>query len=185
VADTPDARFQELLLHYGAFLRRTIATLCPRDSGVSCDDIEQEARIGLWTVLRGEREIAFPASYIYRVAVSATIRAIRRARARREEPLPEDGEASSVAASAPLRAPADESPHTLAERLELRREIGIALAELPENRRVAVTLYLQGLTTTEIGELRGWSEAKARNLVYRGREDLQQALRKRGIEYRR
>src|SRR5688572_25553950 len=86
-----DARLQELLLRYGAFLRRTIARVCPPELGLSLDDIEQEARIALWRALKSEREIAFPASYIYRVAVSATLRAIRRARARREEPI-EDGD---------------------------------------------------------------------------------------------
>ena len=45
----PDARLHELLRRYGAFQRRTIATVCRREMGLSCDDIEQEARIAVWT----------------------------------------------------------------------------------------------------------------------------------------
>src|SRR6185295_17022168 len=183
MAAEPDARLHELLQRYGAFLRRTIATVCPRELGLSCEDIEQEARIALWTALKREREIQFPGSYIYRVAVSAAIRAIRRAKARREEPLPEEGEAS--APTHVLRSSPDASPHTLAEGQELKRQIEVALAELSENRRLAVRLHLQGLTTLEIGQLRGWSEPKARNLVHRGLKDLRQSLRALGIEYSR
>ena len=115
----PDARLQELLQRYGAFLRRTIAHVCPPELGLSCDDIEQEARIALWTVLKSEREIEFPGSYIYKVAVSATIRAIRRAKARREDPLPEDDEATDRRTTTqslpprptrrPMRSPLDRS----------------------------------------------------------------------------
>jgi RNA polymerase sigma-70 factor (ECF subfamily) len=176
-----DARLQELLQRYGAFLRRTIAHVCPPELGLSCDDIEQEARIALWRVLKSEREIKFPGSYIYKVAVSATIRAIRRAKGRREDPLPEEGQATDVAPRSLSPSP-DASPHELAARQELRRQINVVLAQLPENRRRAVALHLQGLTTAEIGTLLAWSEPKARNLVHRGLKDLRQSLRALGIE---
>jgi RNA polymerase sigma-70 factor (ECF subfamily) len=42
---------------------------------------------------------------------------------------------------------------------------------------------LQGLNTAEIGELMGWSEAKARNLVYRGLDDVRSQLRAHGLDY--
>ena len=64
-----------------------------------------------------------------------------------------------------------------------RRKSTPALAQLPENRRLAVKNHLQGLTTPEIGALLGWSEPKARNLVHRGLKDLRTALRALGIEY--
>ena len=117
----PDVRLQELLRHYGAFLRRTIARVCPRELGLSCDDIEQDARIALWTVLKSEREIAFPASYIYKVAISASVRAIRRARGRREDPLPEEGEATTLAPRQSLRL-ARRVARCVAARQELRRQ---------------------------------------------------------------
>jgi DNA-directed RNA polymerase specialized sigma24 family protein len=38
------------------------------------------------------------------------------------------------------------------------------------------------MTTAEIGEILGWSEAKSRNLVHRGLKDLRRELRAEGID---
>ena len=75
------------------------------------------------------------------------------------------------------------SPEALAERGELIAKIEQALSRLQENRKLAVGLYLKGMSTEEISELLGWSEAKARNLAYRGLKDLRDQLRAEGIEY--
>ena len=40
-----------------------------------------------------------------------------------------------------------------------------------------------GMTTQEIADILGWSEPKARNLVYRGLGELRKHLRDEGIEY--
>jgi DNA-directed RNA polymerase specialized sigma24 family protein len=53
------------------------------------------------------------------------------------------------------------------------------MARLPDRRRTAVGLHLEGLTTQEIADLLGWSEPKARNLVYRGLNDVRQSLKGR------
>jgi RNA polymerase sigma factor (sigma-70 family) len=175
----PDARLEALLQQYGALLRRTIVRVCPPELGLSCDDIEQEARISLWRVLRHETEIAFPVAYVRKVAVSAALRAIRLARARREESLPDEEEGPAAFSS--RQAPA--SRYDAAERGELRQKLAQALARLADNRRLAVGLHLKGLTTSEIGALLNWSEPKTRNLVHRGLKDLRTALRALGIEY--
>jgi RNA polymerase sigma factor (sigma-70 family) len=146
--------------------------------GLSCDDIEQEARISLWKALKSEREIASPVSYVYRVAVSVTLRAIRRAKARREEALVEEPEAVQ-----PLCPPPAVSPYTAAVMRECRQTVSAALARLAKNRRLAVELHLQGLTTREIGDILAWTEPKARNLVHRGLKDLRSSLRDMGIEH--
>jgi RNA polymerase sigma factor (sigma-70 family) len=176
-----DTRWDALYHRYRALVRRAIARVCTRELGASCDDIEQEAWVSVWNVLQGEREIAYPASYIYKVGVSAAIRAIRRAKARREDSLQEEDEATGSPKHT-LTAPPSASPYTAAERRECREKIAAALARLPENRRLAVGLHLRGLTTLEIGELLKWSEPKARNLVHRGLKDLRALLRTMGIE---
>jgi RNA polymerase sigma factor (sigma-70 family) len=188
VGDSPaaiDARFLQLLDRYGDFLRRTIARLCPRTVGLSVDDIEQDARVQLWRALKSEREITYPGSYIYKVAVSATIRAIRRARARGEEPLPEEHEAADPDVFRVLHTDPGSSPESLAERGEQLQTVRAALARLSKNRRVAVGLHFQGMTTIEIGDLLGWTEAKARNLVHRGLKDLRRQLGAEKTEYAR
>src|SRR6185295_16723515 len=76
-----------LLDEYGRYLRNVIARLCPKDMGLQFGDIEQDARLRLWRALESGREITDPASYIYRVAATATIDAVRRVKARREEQM--------------------------------------------------------------------------------------------------
>src|SRR5688572_12721259 len=179
-ADPADARLRDLLEKYGALLRRTIAQVCRAGSGLSVDDIEQDARVRLWRALQSEREITHPRSYIYKVALSATLRAIRQVKARRETPLVEEHEVGDAGAAEILQASPEASPEAIAERREWMRKVDAAMAHLAENRRLAVRLHLQGLTTTEIGDLLGWTEPKARNLVHRGLIDLRAFLRSEG-----
>ena len=178
-------RFNRVLDQYGEFLSRTIAQVCPRDLGLDLSEIIQEARLKLWRALESEREILHLGSYIYRIAVTATINAVRRVKARREEQLSPDCDAEEgdedrqgFLADDPRKA-----PDRLAEQGEIVRKIEEALKRLPENRRLAAGLYLEGMTTGEIGDLMGWSEPKARNLAYRALNDLRRELRLMGIEY--
>src|SRR5262249_14441852 len=77
-----DARLNQLLAKYRSFLRSTILRFCPSVLGVTVDEIEQEALIRLWRALAQERAILDPASYLYRIAATAAIDAVRRVRVR-------------------------------------------------------------------------------------------------------
>lgn len=180
-----EARFTAIVEEYGNFLRHTIAQLCPKDLGIQFDDIEQEAHLRLWRAIQSEREIQGAASYIYRVAVTTTIDAVRRVKARREEQLrlAEDDEEEEENEMISLAVDPKNSPDQVVERQQVMQKVEAALSGLSENRRRAVGLYLEGLTSQEIGDLLGWSESKARNLVYRGLNDLREQLRAEGIEY--
>lgn len=180
--------FELLLQKYGDLLRDAIARLCPRRLGLQFDDIEQEARIRLWKALTSETEIGSPASYIYRIALTTTIDAVRRATARREEQLqlardvPDRAEAGAPRALDPPTQPG-QSPESLAARRILLRKIESALSRLSGDRRRAVGLHLRGFTPPEIADLLSWSEPKTRSLVYRGLRDLRTRLAAEGIEY--
>ena len=179
-----DARFQELLTRYDGLLQRTIAKMCPPGMSASLDDIGQDARIHLWKALKHERDIRHPVSYIYKVAVSTTLRAIRRTQARREMSISvEEVGPDSVSMDVFSTVPAT-SPEAAAERQEWMRKITLCMAVLAENRRIAVDLHLKGMTTQQIGDILGWTEPKARNLVHRGLKDLRRHLRAEEIEYR-
>lgn len=174
-----EALINRVLEKYGRFLRNTIAQLCPRDLGIQIDDIEQEARLRLWRVLLSEREIKDLASYIYRVAATTTIDAVRRVKAKREEQLHTLEEAEEQV----LSADADRSPADEVARRQVMKKIGAALASLPDNQRRALGLHLEGMTSQEIADLLEWSEPKARNLIYRGLKQLRELLRAEGIDY--
>jgi RNA polymerase sigma factor (sigma-70 family) len=175
-------RFEDLLRRYARLLRRAITRACPPSLGILTTDIEQDARIRLWRAIESEKELEDPASYVYRVGVTATIDAIRRVRARREEQLPDAGSPEN-GMHAQLVSDWRSAPDVQAERHEIVDQVRQSLDALADNRRRAVALHLQGLTLEEIGHLLGWSAGKARNLVYRGLHDLRIELRRRGIDY--
>jgi RNA polymerase sigma-70 factor, ECF subfamily len=179
--DGSDAALERLLERYSSVLREQIAKHCPRNLGIQFSEIEQEVRTRLWKALRRETDLTDPTSYIYRVAATSTIDAVRRVLARREEQLDtevRDGEPAFDLVTDPVQA-----PDAVMERREMMSAIAAALGSLGENRRIAVELHLQGLTVMEIARLQHWTEPKARNLVYRGLDDLRAALRREGIDY--
>jgi len=179
-----ESRLNAILDEYGAFLRRTIAHVCPKDLGIHFSDIEQEARLRLWRALQSEREIRNPASYLYRIAMTATLDAVRRIKAKREEQLRlVEDEYEDEGAPLALSSDPNRSPEVEAGRKQLAGKVRTALARLSDNRRGAVGLYLEGMASQEIATLLGWSEPKARNLPYRGLSDLRAQLRAEGIEY--
>ena len=189
-----EERFNALVEEFGVLLRRAIVRFCPRDKGLQFDDIEQEARLRLWRALQSEREVTNYASYLYRIAATATIDAMRRVQARHEEQLDtlmehraDEGEIVIAPGPppglTPAPAPFRDSPERLAESREAVERVMSAVAELPEEQRRAVGLYLQGMTSQDVADLMGWTEPKSRNLIYRGLKDLRKSLREEGIDY--
>jgi RNA polymerase sigma factor (sigma-70 family) len=175
-------RLDALLKSYGALLRGAIRRVCPGTFGISVDEIEQDARIRLWHALRRERNIADPASYLYRIAATAAIDAMRRVRARREHPLTIAGSETASSDELDVDPPSSaRSPEQLASDQETAGLVQRALARLRVNRRRAVGLHLRGFTSSEIAELLGWTEPKARNLTHRGLKDLRELLKDEGI----
>ena len=174
-----EAMFNSVVEEYGSFLRNNIVRLCPKDLGLQFSDIEQEARLRLWRALQSEREIRDLASYLYRIAATVTIDAVRRVKARREEQFTSDQEEGEVVNQ--IEADPRSSPERIALRREVARKLDDALMQVAEDRRRAVALYLEGMTSHEIARLTGWSEPKARNLTYRGLNDLRGMLKSEGI----
>lgn len=173
-----DARLTQLLNEYGRVVRAALGRLRLGELGLDAAEIEQDVRIRLWRGLADERPIRDVASYVYRVASTAAIDALRRVRARREDPLdgsePPRGETSGDAESAAVGR---------LDRRELLRRVEEALSGLSADRRRAVELHLQGFGSAEVAALQGWTEPRARNLVYRGLAELRASLRDRGIDY--
>jgi RNA polymerase sigma factor (sigma-70 family) len=179
-----EERFNAVVDEFGVLLRRAIVRLCPHDKGLQFDDIEQEARMRLWRALQAERDVTNYASYLYRIAATATIDAMRRVQARHEEQLQVftaegiDG-VEVVIPPAPLK----DSPERMAESREAIGKVSAAVARLPDEQRRAVGMYLEGMTSQDVANLMGWTEPKSRNLIYRGLKELRKSLRAEGIEY--
>ena len=109
-------------------------------------------------------------AYLKRVATSVTIDEIRRRRVRPQVYLEDlGGEAVAVG-----RQPDQEE---LASGRQIGEHIRACVALLSDDRRRAVTLYLQGDGVPAIAEAMGWDRKRAENLVYRGLADLRSHLR--------
>ena len=179
---TIEVRFNAILDEYGQVLRRAIARYCPKDLGLQAADIEQEAKIRLWRALESEREIKDLSSYLYRIAATTVIDAMRKVRERREESLYFTNDNEGEEELRPLPVAETAAPDRQFAQKQTMHKIAAAIARLPENRRQVVTLYLQGMFSQEIADLLGWTEAKARNLLYRGLQDLRAQLKAEGID---
>jgi RNA polymerase sigma-70 factor (ECF subfamily) len=140
------------------------------------DELMQETRVRLWKALGTAEKIeAVPASYVYQTAATAAVDLIRQRR-RSDRHLPVHELADRLEAS--------DDPGTQAERTELRDRIWLAVGGLAAERRVAVRAYLNGYNHSEIAGMAGWTEAKARNLLYRGLAQLRERLGPSGGETR-
>ena len=164
-------RLHQLLADYGTKVRGLIESHGIGQYGIDPADIEQEVRIRLWKALERDRSAAFHTSYIQRVVLTTVIDAIRAANARPHEPLPESDESGATAFIEP--AP---GPERTASGVEDFDRIMACMAELPERRRKAVALHLQGFSLREIGQFSGTSEEAARKLLDRGMEALRERL---------
>jgi RNA polymerase sigma-70 factor (ECF subfamily) len=164
-------RLHRLLVDYGAKVRALIEGHGLGHYGIDAADVEQEVRIRLWKALERDRNAAFHTSYIQRVVLSTVIDAIRAANSRPAEPLPEAFEQADLAFVEPSAGPERRAGGAA----DFDRVVA-CLAELPERRRKAVALHLQGFSLREIGEFSGTSEEAARKLLDRGMETLRERL---------
>lgn len=153
-----------------------------RLSDADVDEVLQEVRIRIWKASGGaegssEQLLQSPTSYVYRTAVSAAIDLIRKQRsARARSTIPLDGEADTIVLETAPTAQA------ALEGAELAAQVARAIEAITESRRPAVRMYLAGYSREDIAELMGWSEAKTRNLLYRGLDDLRRELASMGID---
>jgi RNA polymerase sigma factor (sigma-70 family) len=144
--------------------------------GDDLDEVMQDVRIRIWKAATGVGKLeTLTSAYVYRAAVSAALDLMRRRRARREESIGDEVDGHALAAHPAANADARlASEETLAA-------IDHAVDGIPASRRAVVRMHLQGYDRAEIAALLGWSEAKTRNLLYRGLEDLRRRLIARGM----
>ena len=143
------------------------------------DEVIQEVRIRLWKSCTTSEQIrALGTSYVYRTAMSAALDMLRRRRAHggdRSDPV------ESMASVLP---DVTTGPVESVEAGELAERVMAAIETIPASRRAVVRMHLNGYEREEIAALLGWSEAKTRNLLYRGLADLRARLTDQGIPER-
>jgi RNA polymerase sigma-70 factor (ECF subfamily) len=130
--------FQELFAENQSRIQRLCYAYL--GAGGEVDDLFQEIMANAWNSLPGFRGEARASTWLYRIAVNTAL--IYRRKRRQTEPLPE------------LVDPARGTQQSLEdeERLGALRR---AIATLPDQDRVIVSLLLEGLSYKEISEITG------------------------------
>ncbi len=172
IRDDASSALEEHIRRFAGLLRhaRRRHGLAPED----LDELVQEVRVRLWRAQgTGEKISAVSSSYMYRTAMSAAVDLIRRRRHERHEVATIDGGVAREVLPDPSPGP-DASE-------EILQAMGRALGKLARPRAVAVRMHLAGYSRDEIGSILGWSEAKTRNLIYRGLADLRARLTELGV----
>lgn len=155
--------FEQVVAQFGARLRARVARQNAR-YGFDEDEVMQECLIRIWRACRNDREVDSPAAYAEQLVASVLIDLLRRRASHRSEALDDVYEAPQA------------GPVTLSEQAQEVDRVLAALAALEARRRAATSLLLQGHGCTEIAERLGLSEAAARNLAYRGLNELRERL---------
>jgi RNA polymerase sigma-70 factor, ECF subfamily len=167
-----DARDQHAELR--ARLLGAVRAVCPAWLRADADDIVQEAMLKVMAVLdRREGNEPLRASYLQRVAYTATIDEIRRRRSR-PRPLEEDA-MEHVSSTRP-------DPESITRGRQIGMAIEACLTHMLEARRRAVTMHLVGYSVREVAELLREKPKRADNLVYRGLADLRRCLARKGVQ---
>jgi len=167
----PDSKLEAVVHQFAAMVRRVGRRY--RLSDADLDDLMQEVRIRLW---RSEKIGEVTTSYVYRTSMTAAIDILRRRRAR--------GGQQTVALEDVAEPVAADNPSRAAEGTELAEQVARAIDRIAASRRPVVRMYLAGYSCDEVAAMMGWSEAKARNLVYRGLADLRERLADEGISWK-
>ena len=158
-------------------IARAVARLCPTWLAANRDDLVQAALMRVMRLAEqpapGEGSRLLSASYLYRIAHSVLVDELRRRNRRRETDLDDS------AAELPAAGMAD--PEREAASREIGQGIRACLQEMTRDRRLAVTLHLQGHSVGDAARILEWAQKRTENLVYRGLADLRACLAAKGL----
>lgn len=159
-----------------ATMARAVRRQCPAWLRDDAEDIAQAALTKVMSAeLRAEGARPLSSFYLYRAAHSALVDEIRRRKRRPEVSL--EGTADPDDQGSRFEPCAQGDPESSASFRELGGAVRQCLLGARRDRRLAVTLYLQGHSVPEAARILGWDAKRTENLVYRGLADLRQCLR--------
>lgn len=137
------------------------------------EEVTPEVFVKVWQKAAEFRGHSRVTTWIYRIAANMAVDRLRSARATREVFW---DDLTPVEKEMPDR-PAAETPEQALLRREDQRLLAEAIAGLPAEDRLLVTLYhLQGLSYAEIEEVTGVSPANIKSKLFRARRRLRRAM---------
>ncbi len=175
-------RLNQLFQQHQHLIEKAVYSQNVQITGITADDVIQEVSIRIIKILESDREIENLSSYIYRTAANVIVDLARKhKRHLNDVTLPGQHEEDDIY-HADLISPESE-PDQLVVDQEIQVKILETIETLPESRRIAVKLRLQGYSVKEMSELTGWPFYKAENLSKRAMAALKEKLKKINIDY--
>ncbi len=169
-----DAAFEELVARYHRPLYHFAYRLLGRAE--DAEDATQDTFIQVYRALPTARLDAPLRAWLYRIARNRCLDILKRRRLVPFADLPAADEAEGV--GGPEIADANPLPEELAERADLQRLLGEAIAALaPPYREVVALRYTSDLQLGEIGEVLGVPENTVKTRFQRAKAALRVALR--------
>jgi RNA polymerase sigma-70 factor (ECF subfamily) len=155
-----------------AAVRRAVTSALRPSMRSYAHDIAQAAMERLLVKMR-ENPTARPRTqgYVWRMANYAVIDEVRRLQRRREDSAQED----------PMAVDDRAAPDDALHRKRVSAAITDCVQRLPDDRRRAVTLYLQGHGISEAAQIMAWVRKRAENAVYRGLAAVRRCLEGKGV----
>ncbi|MEQ1569398.1 MAG: sigma-70 family RNA polymerase sigma factor [Myxococcota bacterium] len=139
------------------------------------DGVDDLVHTGVMRLLRGDPSWTLEDALLRRIAYSVVVDEVRRRKRWAEVAL-----SPSMAERIVVSGVRSAEGRIAAQRLS---EVVVTCVQaLSDDRRRAVTLYLQDHTVPDIALLLDWDRKRASNCVYRGLADLRDQLRARGID---
>jgi RNA polymerase sigma-70 factor, ECF subfamily len=130
------------------------------------EDVLQETLLRAWRGIRRFEGRAMVFTWLYRIVVNESNRALERRRRRRAN-VPVDEQALEVP------APASDEPASRTERRELREELERAIGQLSAPCRTALVLRdVEGLSTREAADIAGVGEAAFKSRLHQARQTV-------------
>lgn len=169
-----EKEFQKIIDNFSAFIHAHVLKYNLQKFGLDPEDLIQEIRLKIWKIIDDEKNINNFPSYIKKIVESVVIDQIRKIR--REE---------EIFISERQKLISENEPHFnpyIDQDCSLKEYVIKATDQLIESRRIVVKLYLLNMNLLEISDYLHYSQAKTRNLLYRGLADLQNILKKMGLE---
>ena len=178
--ESPPSGFEGVFRELYELYKDRVYNVCYRITGNPADalDASQETFGILFRKVSGFRFESRFSSWVYRIAVNASIDLKRRASNRRQASLEMlQGGADGEGHSLQFTDEQTEAPQSAASRHELEDEIQAAITRLsPKMRTITVLCYLESLSYEEISETLGVSLGTVKSRLSRAHDALDREL---------
>ena len=169
------ASFEDLVKNYSGRLLATATRILNSDG--EAQDVVQETFISAWKGIAGFEGESSLSTWLHRITVNACLARLRTARAKNELSIAADNKPVGLAFEG--LTPAWSEPLPDAEKkLTMQRALQKALALIPEDYRTVLLLRdVEDLSSREVAELLGLSDATVRQRLHRARTLMAELLR--------